>query len=127
MQASDDQKEGKQFSGFKKSLLITGPKGVGKHSLFKSICKDLGAFIIDLSASKLTGEKFAEKDELKMLTHLVSKVSHLLKPCIIFIDQSDLMFRKKAPKYEDVILINNLFLKVNFKKLYSSQFLGRKL
>jgi len=101
MQASDGQKEAKQFSGFKKSLLITGPKGVGKHSLFKSICKDLGAFIIDLSASKLTGEKFVEKDELKMLMHLVSKVSHLLKPCIIFIDQSDLMFRKKAPKYED--------------------------
>lgn len=99
----DERNEDKEFKTGLKSLLLAGPKGTGKHSVFKGLCKDTGAVVIDLSVNKLTASKFPGKDGLKMLMHLLSKLGRLLQPVIILINQADLMFRKKVPKYEDVI------------------------
>jgi len=98
---ASDPNAADRFAAWPKSLLLTGPRGVGKHALFRGLCRDMGAVVIDLSAHRLTSERFPGKDGLRMLVHLLSKASRLMRPCVLFVDQSDLMFRKKAPKYAD--------------------------
>ncbi|GFQ73871.1 dynein regulatory complex protein 11, partial [Trichonephila clavata] len=56
-----------------KSILITGPPGVGKKSLIYAICNEIGATLMDLSAKNVNG-KYPGKEGLDMLMHLVFKV-----------------------------------------------------
>ncbi|CAG0886207.1 unnamed protein product [Cyprideis torosa] len=80
-----------------KSVLITGPKGSGKKMLVNAICSELGATLFDLTAANIAG-KYPGKSGLLMLIHLVNKVSRLLQPSIIWIDDADKTFIKKVPK-----------------------------
>lgn len=80
-----------------RSVLITGPKSSGKKSLVHAICTELGATLFDLTPANIVG-KYPGKTGLIMLMHLVSKVSRLLQPSIIYMDDAEKPFMKKVPK-----------------------------
>lgn len=81
---------------FVKSLLIAGPKGVGKKSLIYAACNEINATMIDLSAENIEG-KYPGKEGKEMLLHLVLKVGRLLQPTVIFINNAENYFYKKKP------------------------------
>ncbi|XP_076272045.1 dynein regulatory complex protein 11 isoform X2 [Rhynchophorus ferrugineus] len=80
-----------------KSVLLAGPKGSGKDMLVHAVCNELGAVLFDITPSNIVG-KYPGKSGLIMLIHLVVKVSRLLQPSIIFMDNAERPFVKKIPK-----------------------------
>lgn len=80
-----------------RSILLAGPKASGKKTLVHSICNEVGALLFDLTPSNIVG-KYPGKSGLIMLMHLVLKVSRLLQPCVIFMDNAEAPFMKKVPK-----------------------------
>ncbi|KAL1129138.1 hypothetical protein AAG570_013669 [Ranatra chinensis] len=86
-----------QVAPLVKSLLIVGPEGSGKRMLVQAVCTEIGAVLFDLTPANIVG-KYPGKSGLIMLMHLVSKVSRLLQPSVIFIDGAEKTFMKKVPK-----------------------------
>ncbi|XP_041783116.1 dynein regulatory complex protein 11 isoform X2 [Anopheles merus] len=80
-----------------KSLLIAGPKGSGKTSLVHAICTETGSVLFDISPPNIVG-KYPGKSGLIMLMHLISKVSRLLQPSVIYFGDAEKPFMKKIPK-----------------------------
>ncbi|CAK8678578.1 unnamed protein product [Clavelina lepadiformis] len=80
-----------------KSLLLAGPRGVGKKMLLRAICTETGANLFDLTAENIAG-KYPGKSGLTMLIHMVTKVAKQLQPSIVYIGDSEKTFVKKAPK-----------------------------
>lgn len=80
-----------------RSLLLAGPRGSGKRLLVHAICSETGATLFDLTPQNLAG-KYPGKSGLIMLMHLVSKVSRLLQPSVIFMGDAERPFMKKIPK-----------------------------
>uniref|UniRef100_T1I2N0 ATPase_AAA_core domain-containing protein n=1 Tax=Rhodnius prolixus TaxID=13249 RepID=T1I2N0_RHOPR len=80
-----------------RSVLLAGPQGSGKRLLVNAICTETGATLFDLSSANIVG-KYPGKAGLIMLLHLVSKVSRLLQPSVIFIESAEKTFMKKVPK-----------------------------
>ena len=56
-----------------------------------------GATLFDLTATNIVG-RYPGKSGLNMLLHLVNKVSRLVQPSVIMIDQAEKTFLKKVPK-----------------------------
>ncbi|XP_076288356.1 dynein regulatory complex protein 11 isoform X2 [Lasioglossum baleicum] len=80
-----------------RSVLIAGPYGSGKKMLVNAICTELGATLFDITPANIAG-KYPGKSGLIMLVHLISKVSRLLQPSVIFMDGAEKPFVKKVPK-----------------------------
>ncbi|XP_013192075.1 dynein regulatory complex protein 11 [Amyelois transitella] len=80
-----------------RSVLISGPSGSGKKALVHSVCSELGAVLFDLTPANIVG-KYPGKSGLIMLIHLVMKVSRLLQPSVIWMDDAEKPFVKKIPK-----------------------------
>ncbi|XP_058792592.1 dynein regulatory complex protein 11 isoform X3 [Phymastichus coffea] len=80
-----------------RSVLIAGPRGSGKRMLVHAICTELGATLFDITPANVAG-KYPGKSGLIMLLHLISKVSRLLQPSVIFMDGAEKPFVKKVPK-----------------------------
>ncbi|XP_076395728.1 dynein regulatory complex protein 11 isoform X2 [Megachile rotundata] len=80
-----------------RSVLIAGPHGSGKKMLVNAICTELGATLFDITPSNIAG-KYPGKSGLIMLIHLISKMSRLLQPSVIFIDGAEKPFVKKVSK-----------------------------
>ncbi|KAL6267203.1 hypothetical protein P5V15_000280 [Pogonomyrmex californicus] len=80
-----------------KSVLIAGPHGSGKKLLVNAICTELGATLFDITPANIAG-KYPGKSGLIMLVHLISKVSRLLQPSVIFMDDAEKPFVKKIAK-----------------------------
>ena len=80
-----------------KSVLLTGPEGSGKSMLVHAICNELKATFFDLTATNIVG-KYPGKSGLNMLLHLVIKVSRLMQPSVIYLDQAEKTFLKKVSK-----------------------------
>ena len=59
-----------------KSLLLAGPRGTGKKMLVHCVCTETGAVMFDLSAHNIA-DKYPGKDGVKMLLHMVFKVTYL--------------------------------------------------
>ena len=57
-----------------KSIMLAGPRGTGKKLLVHAICNETGANLFDLTATNLAG-KYPGKDGLKLLMHMIFKVS----------------------------------------------------
>ena len=57
-----------------KSVLIAGPRGVGKKMLVHCVCTETGANMFDLTAANIAG-KYPGKAGLQMMLHMVFKVS----------------------------------------------------
>ncbi len=82
-----------------KGLLICGPRGCGKHMLLNAIVNELGANLFDISPQNIY-ETYREKEGIKMLMHLCSKVGKALQPTIIFIGDCEKLFKKKLKPEE---------------------------
>ncbi|XP_031839802.2 dynein regulatory complex protein 11 isoform X1 [Nomia melanderi] len=80
-----------------RSVLIAGPRGSGKKMLVNAICTELGATLFDITPANIAG-KYPGKSGLIMFIHLISKVSRLLQPSVIFMDAAEKPFVKKVPK-----------------------------
>ena len=80
-----------------KSLLLVGPEGCGKTMLLNAVCSELEAVLFDLTATNIVG-RYPGKSGLNMLLHLVLKVSRLVQPAVVFIDQAEKTFLKKVSK-----------------------------
>ncbi|XP_043471559.1 dynein regulatory complex protein 11 [Leptopilina heterotoma] len=80
-----------------RSVLIAGPHGSGKKMIVNAICTELGATLFDITPANIAG-KYPGKTGLIMLLHLLSKVSKLLQPSVIFMDGAEKPFVKKVPK-----------------------------
>ncbi|XP_022118176.2 dynein regulatory complex protein 11 [Pieris rapae] len=80
-----------------RSVLIAGPPGSGKRMLINAICSETGAMLFDLTPANIVG-KYPGKTGLIMLIHLVMKVSRLLQPAVIWMDDAEKPFVKKIPK-----------------------------
>lgn len=57
-----------------KSVLIAGPRGVGKKMLVHCVCTETGANMFDLTAANIAG-KYPGKAGLQMMLHMVFKVT----------------------------------------------------
>ncbi|EZA60539.1 IQ and AAA domain-containing protein [Ooceraea biroi] len=80
-----------------RSVLIAGPRGSGKKFLVNAICTELGATLFDITPANIAG-KYPSRSGQIMLVHLISKVSRLLQPSVIFMDEAEKPFVKKVPK-----------------------------
>lgn len=61
------------------------------------MCNEVGGILFDLTPANIVG-KYPGKSGLIMLMHLVTKVSRLLQPSVIFMDDAEKPFMKKVPK-----------------------------
>lgn len=64
-----------------KSLMIAGPRGVGKKMLLHAICTETGANMFDLTPANIA-TKYPGKAGLNMLLHMVFKVSSMYSACM---------------------------------------------
>nr|XP_033799974.1 dynein regulatory complex protein 11 isoform X6 [Geotrypetes seraphini] len=80
-----------------KSLLLTGPAGVGKKMLVHALCTETGANLFNLSADNIA-EKYPGKKGLRMMLHIVFKVARQLQPSVVWIGDTEKTFYKKVPK-----------------------------
>ncbi|XP_029661552.1 dynein regulatory complex protein 11 isoform X2 [Formica exsecta] len=87
----------REFTPLVRSVLIAGPHGSGKKFLVNAICTEVGATLFDITPANIAG-KYPGKSGLIMLVHLISKVSRLLQPSVIFMDDAEKPFVKKVPK-----------------------------
>lgn len=76
---------------------LLGPTGSGKKMLVHAVCSEVGAMLFDLTPANIVG-KYPGKTGLIMLIHLVMKVSRLLQPSVIWMDDAEKPFVKKIPK-----------------------------
>ena len=60
-----------------KSLMIAGPRGVGKKMLVHAICTETGANMFDLSPANIA-TRYPGKAGLNMLLHMVFKVGDIV-------------------------------------------------
>uniref|UniRef100_A0A2A4JH91 ATPase AAA-type core domain-containing protein n=1 Tax=Heliothis virescens TaxID=7102 RepID=A0A2A4JH91_HELVI len=90
---------GATCSGIQRSHLFVGPRGAGKKSLVYAIATETNALLIDLSPLN-TYDKFVGPKNTKILLTYVNKISRLMQPTIIFVDNADKLFYKKVPKEE---------------------------
>lgn len=65
--------------------------------LINAICTETGGVLFDLTPANIVG-KYPGKTGLIMLLHLVTKVSRLLQPAVIWMDDAEKPFVKKIPK-----------------------------
>ncbi|XP_060528387.1 dynein regulatory complex protein 11-like [Cylas formicarius] len=82
-----------------RSVLIAGPKHSGKHFLANAILTHTQSVLFDLSP-EITADKYPGNKGLTMLIHLVTKMSKLLQPSIIFFDGAEKIYYKKVPNHE---------------------------
>ncbi|XP_030750135.1 dynein regulatory complex protein 11-like [Sitophilus oryzae] len=82
-----------------RSVLIVGPRQSGKHVLANAVFNHTRCVLFDLSP-EVTAGKYPGAKGLAMLIHLVSKMSKLLQPSIIFFNNAEKIFYKKVPKDE---------------------------
>uniref|UniRef100_A0A8C4TDS3 IQ motif containing with AAA domain 1 n=1 Tax=Erpetoichthys calabaricus TaxID=27687 RepID=A0A8C4TDS3_ERPCA len=82
-----------------KTLLLTGPSGVGKKMLVHALCTETGANLFNLSPANISG-KYPGKSGLQMMLHMVFKVARQLQPSVVWIGETEKTFYKKVPKAE---------------------------
>ncbi|CAG9764660.1 unnamed protein product [Ceutorhynchus assimilis] len=82
-----------------RSVLIAGPRQSGKDLLANAIFNHTKCVLFDLSP-EVTADIYPGNKGLAMLIHLVTKMSKLLQPSIIYFDRAERLFYKKVPKEE---------------------------
>ena len=64
-----------------KSVMVAGPRGVGKKMLVHAICTESGANMFDLTPANIA-LKYPGKAGLNMLLHMVFKVETCVCVCV---------------------------------------------
>ncbi|XP_062922337.1 spermatogenesis-associated protein 5-like protein 1 isoform X1 [Mobula hypostoma] len=79
-----------------RGVLLIGPPGVGKSRLLRCLARELGASVLEASASALLGPRPGDS-ELR-LRRLVGQAGAEAKrrPCLLFVDQLDAAFPRRT-------------------------------
>ena len=80
-----------------RSHVIVGPKGSGKRTLIYAIATETNSILIDLSPMNVYN-KYPGPKNLKTMFLYVNRISRLMQPTIILVDNADKIFCKKVPK-----------------------------
>ncbi|KAL0278258.1 UNVERIFIED_CONTAM: hypothetical protein PYX00_000124 [Menopon gallinae] len=86
-----------QLSPVTRSVCLIGPEHSGKEFLARIVCTETAAVLFDLTPENTAG-KYEGAANLRMLLHLVEKLSRLLQPSVILVDGAEKLFYKKVPK-----------------------------
>jgi len=89
------------------SVLLFGPKGIGKNAYVNAIATETGATLFNLSPRNTMGQYPGKAGVTKML-HMVFKVAEACAPSIICINEAEMVF---AIKYLKTIHQNQKELK----------------
>jgi len=76
-------------------VLLAGPHGVGKSMLVDAACTHVDATLFDLSHASLLA-RYPGKAGMVMLIHLIVKMSKLLQPSVILIEDVERVYMKKS-------------------------------
>lgn len=90
---------GSTCEGAQRTQLFVGPKGTGKKTLVNAVATETNALLIDLSPFNVYNKFPGAKNQKKMFT-FINKISRLMQPTIILIDNADKLFYKKVPPEE---------------------------
>ncbi|XP_004933230.1 dynein regulatory complex protein 11 [Bombyx mori] len=82
-----------------RTQLLVGPKSAGKRTLIYAIATETNSILIDLSPLNVYN-KFPGPKNLKIMYSFVNRISRLMQPTIILIENAEKMFYKKVPKEE---------------------------
>jgi hypothetical protein len=85
------------------SLMITGPRGVGKKMLLQAVCTEVGGNLFDLTPANIA-DRYPGKAGLNMLLHMVFKVGKAWAPSVVYIGDCEKTWMKKVPKTDKVKL-----------------------
>ncbi|XP_069767454.1 ATPase family gene 2 protein homolog B isoform X1 [Narcine bancroftii] len=77
-------------------VLLFGPPGVGKTWLLRRLALELGASVIEVSASALLGPRPGDSE--RRLRRLFGRAGAERRPCLLFIDQLDAVFPRRAAR-----------------------------
>lgn len=81
-----------------KSFLFFGPQGTGKTMVIRALQTQCAALILDMSPSNIL-EKYTDKGGVIKAFYMAWKVAHEFPPCIIMVNEVDLLYPgKKKPK-----------------------------
>lgn len=81
-----------------KSFLFFGPQGSGKTMIIRALQSQCGALVLDLSPSNIL-ERYPDKSSVVKAFYMSWKVAHEYEPCIIMVNELDLLYPgKKKPK-----------------------------
>ncbi|XP_072931343.1 IQ and AAA domain-containing protein 1-like [Epargyreus clarus] len=106
-----------------RSQLLVGPKGAGKRTLVYAIATETNSILIDLSPMNIF-DKFPGPKNMKTMFQLVNRVSRLMQPTVILVDNADKVFYKKVPKEEkmfDPTRLQKDFFKELIKPIQASE------
>ncbi|KAJ8737454.1 hypothetical protein PYW08_000049 [Mythimna loreyi] len=90
---------GSNCSGAQRSQLFVGPKGTGKKTLAYAVATETNSLLIDLSPFNVYNKFCGAKHQKNMFT-FINKISRLMQPTVILVDNADKLFYKKVPKEE---------------------------
>lgn len=80
-------------TGITPGLLLYGPPGTGKTQLVKALAKYCDASVLCISGGRIHSRWFGESEGAVVS---VFSLARKLSPCIIFIDEADDLFRRRA-------------------------------
>ncbi|CAG9827912.1 unnamed protein product [Diabrotica balteata] len=95
-----------------RSVLILGPEKSGKHLLANAIFNATRCVLFDLSPETLSG-RYEGPTGMRMLLHLIDKMSKLLAPSIIYFREAEKPFYKKVPKKDKELNPKRIGSKIN--------------
>lgn len=90
---------GSNCANAERCIMLVGPKSSGKKTLVYAIATETNSILIDLSPFNVYN-KFPGPKNIKTLYQFVNKVSRLMQPTVILIENVDKTFYKKVPKEE---------------------------
>lgn len=82
-----------------RSQMLVGPKGAGKRTLIYAVATETNSILIDLSPTNVYN-KFPGPKNLKTMFLFVNKISRIMQPTVILVEDVDKLFYKKVPKEE---------------------------
>ncbi|XP_053624221.1 dynein regulatory complex protein 11-like [Plodia interpunctella] len=81
-----------------RTQLLVGPKGAGKRTLIYAVATETNSIIMDLSPMNVYN-KYPGKN-IKRMYQFIVRISKLMQPTIIMVQEADKLFYKKVPKEE---------------------------
>lgn len=90
---------GATCSGINRSQLLVGPKGAGKKTLVYAIATETNSLLIDLSPFNVYN-KFLGARNTRIMFSYINKISRIMQPTVILVDNVDKLYYKRVPKEE---------------------------
>jgi len=82
-----------------KSFFFFGPQGSGKTMMVRALQSQCAALVLDLSPSNIL-EKYSDRSSVVKAFYMAWKVAHEFEPCIIVVNEAELIFPGKKKSKE---------------------------